>query len=186
MKEGMKRGELFPLFVVSAELTFGMRALLTKVVELMPSAYEMEELHAFKGAEGDNTVEIHAKDDAPFCALVFKTQSEPHVGDVSFFRILSGMVVNGQEVYNATRNVVEKLGHLSVAQGRGVPATAACVVRQHGQGARAGTRGIHLGRLCERRKLPAGAQGGWTVLQPGDHLGQTTPRAHAEGLHGRA
>jgi elongation factor G len=118
MKEGMKRGELFPLFVVSAELTFGMRALLTKVVELMPSAYEMEELHAFKGAEGDNTVEIHAKDDAPFCALVFKTQSEPHVGDVSFFRILSGMVVNGQEVYNATRNVVEKLGHLSVAQGR--------------------------------------------------------------------
>ncbi|HJU88915.1 MAG TPA: elongation factor G [Gemmatimonadaceae bacterium] len=118
MKEGMKRGELFPLFVVSAELTFGTRALLTKIVELMPSAYEMEELHAFKGAEGDHTVEIHAKDDAPFCALVFKTQSEPHVGDVSFFRILSGVVVNGQEVYNATRNVVEKLGHLSVAQGR--------------------------------------------------------------------
>jgi elongation factor G len=118
MKEGMKRGELFPLFVVSAEQTFGTRALLTKIVELMPSAYEMEELHAFKGAEGDHTVEIHAKDDAPFCTFVFKTQSEPHVGDVSFFRIMSGMVVNGQEVYNATRNVVEKLGHLSVAQGR--------------------------------------------------------------------
>jgi elongation factor G len=118
MKAGMKQGELFPLFCVSAELTYGTRALLTKLVELMPSAYEMEELHAFKGAEGDHTVEIHAKDDQPFAAHVFKTQSEPHVGDVSFFRVFSGMVVNGQEVYNATRSGAEKLGHLSIAQGR--------------------------------------------------------------------
>src|SRR5689334_11947065 len=54
MKEGMKRGQLFPLFCSSAQLTYGMRALLTKIVELMPSAYEMEELHAFRGAEGDH------------------------------------------------------------------------------------------------------------------------------------
>src|SRR5574340_607254 len=53
MKEGMKRGELFPLFCVSGELTYGTRALLTKIVELMPSAFEMEEIHAFTGAEGD-------------------------------------------------------------------------------------------------------------------------------------
>ena len=59
----------------------------------MPSAYEMEELHAFKGAEGDHTVEIHAVDTNPFAAQVFKTHSEPHVGDVSFFRIFSGQVV---------------------------------------------------------------------------------------------
>ncbi|MGI9076377.1 MAG: elongation factor G [Gemmatimonadaceae bacterium] len=118
MKEAMKRGDLFPLFCVSAELTYGVPALLTEIVQLMPSAYEMEELHAFKGAVGDHTVEIHAKDDDPFCGLVFKTLSEPHVGDVSFFRIFSGSVVNGQEVYNATRNGAEKLGHLSVAQGK--------------------------------------------------------------------
>jgi elongation factor G len=118
MKEGMKRGELFPLFCVSAELTYGIRALLTKIVELMPSAYEMEELHAFVGAEGDHTVEIHASDDHPFTALVFKTLTEPHVGDVSYFRIFSGTVVSGQEVFNATRGAVEKLGHLSVSQGK--------------------------------------------------------------------
>jgi len=118
MKEGMKRGELFPLFCCSAERTYGIRAVLSKIVELMPSAFDMEELHALRGAEGDTTVEIHARDDAPFSAFVFKTQSEPHVGDVSFFRILSGSVVNGQEVFNATRNTSEKLGHLSIAQGR--------------------------------------------------------------------
>jgi elongation factor G len=44
--------------------------------------------------------------------------SEPHVGDISFFRIFSGSVVNGHDVYNATRDVQEKLNHLSIAQGK--------------------------------------------------------------------
>ncbi|HWP03512.1 MAG TPA: elongation factor G [Gemmatimonadaceae bacterium] len=118
MKEAMKRGDLAPLFCVSAEHMIGIGALLTEIVQLMPSAYEMEELHAFHGAEGDRTVEIHAVDSAPFVAQVFKTHSEPHVGDVSYFRIFSGTVSNGQEVYNATRDVVEKMNHLCVPQGK--------------------------------------------------------------------
>jgi elongation factor G len=118
MKAAMKRMELFPLFCVSSTLNYGTRAVLSTIVELMPSAYEMEELHAFVGAEGDHTVEIHAKDEAPFAAIVFKTHSEPHVGDVSMFRILSGSVANGDELYNATRDVTEKLNHLAIAQGR--------------------------------------------------------------------
>jgi elongation factor G len=118
MKDAMKRGDLCPLFCVSSELTIGIHALLTEIVQLMPSAYEMEELHAFHGAEGDRTVEIHATDEAPFTALVFKTLSEPHVGDVSYFRIFSGAVSSGQEVFNATRDGAEKLGHLAVPQGR--------------------------------------------------------------------
>ncbi|HEX5580654.1 MAG TPA: elongation factor G, partial [Gemmatimonadaceae bacterium] len=118
MKEAMKRQDLFPLFCVSCANLVGVRALLTELVQLMPTAYEMEEIHAFVGAEGDRTVEIHARDDAPFAALVFKTLSEPHVGDVSFFRILSGRVENGQDVFNATRNLSEKLNHLCVPQGK--------------------------------------------------------------------
>ncbi len=118
MKEAMKRMELFPLFCVSSELNYGVQAVLSTVVELMPNAHDMEEVHAFKGAEGDHTVEIHGRDDAPFCALVFKTMSEPHVGDVTFFRILSGSVANGDEVFNATRDTLEKLNHVSIAQGK--------------------------------------------------------------------
>jgi len=118
MKEAMKRQELFPLFCCSSDLTYGTQALLTKIVELMPSAYEMEELHAFAGSEGDQTVEIHATDKGPFAALVFKTHSEPHVGDVSFFRTFQGMLSNGQEVYNATRDHAEKMSHLAVPQGK--------------------------------------------------------------------
>ncbi len=118
MKEAMKRQDLFPLFCTSSENMVGIRALLTEIVQLMPSAWEMEELHALTGSEGNETVEIHASDDAPFAAHVFKTVSEPHVGEVTFFRIYSGCVNNGAEVFNATRDVVEKLTHLSVPHGR--------------------------------------------------------------------
>jgi elongation factor G len=118
MKEAMKRMELFPLFCVSGELNYGTQALLSTIVEVMPNAYEMEEVHAFTGAEGDATVEIHAQDDGPCVAHVFKTTSEPHVGDVSFFRLYSGAIANGDELYNATRSGAEKLNHLSVAQGK--------------------------------------------------------------------
>src|SRR3954468_4948253 len=118
MKEAMKRMELFPLFCVSGESNYGTQAILSTVVELMPNAYEMEELHAFKGAEGDTTVEIHAQDESTCTAHVFKTTSEPHVGDVTFFRLYSGTINNGDELYNATRSGAEKLNHLSVAQGK--------------------------------------------------------------------
>ena len=118
MKEAMKRMDLFPLFAVSSDSMIGVRALLTELVQLMPNAWEMEEIHALTGAEGHNTIQLHAKDDGPFAALVFKTLAEPHVGDVSYFRILSGKVTNGQDVFNATRDGVEKLGHLAMPCGR--------------------------------------------------------------------
>jgi elongation factor G len=118
MKDAMGRMELFPLFCVSSALNYGTRAVLSTIVELMPNAYEMEELHAVTGAEGGQTVEIHATDEGTFAALVFKTQSEPHVGDVSIFRVLSGAARNGDDVFNATRDATEKLNHLAVPQGR--------------------------------------------------------------------
>src|SRR3954469_19863610 len=118
MKDAMKRMELFPLFCVSSTHNYGTQAVLTTIVELMPNAFEMEEVHAFKGAEGDQTVEIHCDDMAPVTAHVFKTTSEPHVGDVTFFRVFSGAIGNGDTLFNATRGVEEKLNHLAVAQGK--------------------------------------------------------------------
>jgi elongation factor G len=118
MKAAMGRMELFPLFCVSSELNYGTQAVLSTIVDLMPNAYEMEEIHAFKGAEGEQVVEIHATDAGPVVAQVFKTAAEPHIGDVSFFRLFSGSIASGDELFNATRNGVEKLNHLAVPQGR--------------------------------------------------------------------
>jgi len=117
MKAGMLKGELFPLFCGAADLTYGTRALLTKIVELCPSPAERPPIEGQKWGSAEK-VSLPPDDAGPFVAQVFKTISEPHVGDVSYFRIHSGMVKNGQDVYNAPRQAMEKLNHLCVAVGK--------------------------------------------------------------------
>jgi elongation factor G len=117
MKAGMASGEICPLLCGSATLTYGMRALLAKLTELVPAPTERPAVKAETWGDAE-PVTFEPADDAPFVAQVFKTVSEPHVGDVSYFRIFAGSVANGAEVYNAPRAVVEKLNHLSVAQGK--------------------------------------------------------------------
>ena len=118
LKAAMKRDALHPVFAVSAERLIGVRALLTELVQLMPSAWECEELHGWTGSEGDRTVTLHATDDGPFAALVFKTQAEPHVGQISYLRVLSGSVEAGADVFNATRDAAERMANLAAPLGR--------------------------------------------------------------------
>jgi elongation factor G len=101
MKRGMADGAIVPLFCGSAELTYGVRALLKKMVELFPSP-----------------AEVKPPADEALVGRVFKTVSEPHVGDVTLFRLHRGDLVNGAEVWNAEHEVAEKLNHLSIQQGR--------------------------------------------------------------------
>jgi len=101
LKRAMIAGEIVPLFCGSGERLLGIRTLLTELVELLPSPLE-----APKPAEG------------PLVGRVFKIVSEPHVGDISLFRLYCGGVKSGADVWNHEHNVAERLGHLSVQQGR--------------------------------------------------------------------
>jgi elongation factor G len=101
VKHAMLGGQIVPLFCGSATLTYGLRTLLRKMVELLPSPAE-------------RTPPV----DAPLVGRVFKTMSEPHVGDVSLFRLYAGELRNGDEVWNAEHEVAEKLNHLSIQQGK--------------------------------------------------------------------
>ncbi len=115
MKQGMLRGDLVPLFCGAPNHSWGARALMTKLVELMPSPQE----RPAEIAEGrGGPVELRNLNSDPFCALVFKTTSEPHVGELSYFRLYGGSVANGQDVANAARGKTEKLSHLSIPLGR--------------------------------------------------------------------
>lgn len=117
MARGMARDELVPLFCGSGATCQGTRALLKKMVELFPHPGEAgPEIARRPGL--DSVVTLPCTDDGPLAALVFKTTTEPHVGELSFFRIFSGSVVNGEEVVNASDGATEKLGHLSVPLGR--------------------------------------------------------------------
>ena len=117
MHAGVARGEIFPLLCGAGELTYGTRALLTEIVQLMPAPAERAPVTGETWGDA-KPIELSCTDDGPFAAQVFKTVSEPHVGDVSFFRILSGGIANGADVYNAPREAMEKLNHLSVALGK--------------------------------------------------------------------
>lgn len=117
MARGMARREVFPVFCGSAPLTYGMRALLRKLVELCPAPSEAPPEFGHRPGL-DQDVEVHATDDDTLAALVFKTASEPHVGELSYFRIFSGKITNGMEVVNASDGALEKLNHLSVPMGK--------------------------------------------------------------------
>jgi elongation factor G len=101
IKRAVIAGEIVPLFCGSGELTYGTRTLLKKMVELLPSP-----------------AEVQPPVDAPLVGRVFKTLSESHVGDVTLFRLYTGEVRNGSEVFNAEHETIEKLNHLSVQQGK--------------------------------------------------------------------
>jgi len=117
MQAGMAKGELFPLLCGAAELTYGTRALLSKLVELMPAPDALPPLQAERWGKPE-PVPVERNDKAPLVAHVFKTVSEPHVGDVTYFRVHSGQLANGADVLNAPRDAMEKLNHLSVTQGK--------------------------------------------------------------------
>jgi elongation factor G len=117
LKKAMTRGEVFPLFCGAPQKTWGTRALIRKLVELMPNPGEAATELAQR-PNIDQVVELRAADDTPFAALVYKTMSEPHVGELSFFRVFSGSVKNGTDVLNANSEVSEKMAHISVAQGK--------------------------------------------------------------------
>ncbi len=117
MHKAMLRGEMFPVFCGAPLRTWGTRALLSKLCELMPSPAEaVPEKIERPGIK--ETVQLEPDDDHPFAALVFKTSSEPHVGELTYFRVYSGTIASGDEVQNSTRNATEKLAHLAVPLGK--------------------------------------------------------------------
>ena len=101
VKKAILAGQIVPLFCGSGELTYGVRTLLKKIVELLPAA-----------------AEVKPPADVSLVGRVFKTHSEPHVGDVTLFRLYAGELKNGDEIWNAEHEVPEKLNHLSVQQGK--------------------------------------------------------------------
>jgi elongation factor G len=115
MKEGMKRAminhDIFPLFCLSAFRNMGSGRLMGFVDNVCPSANEMAPQSTVKGEK------LACDADGPACLFVYKTISEPHVGDLSFFKVFSGTVKTGMELVNETNGVVEKINQLFLMEG---------------------------------------------------------------------
>jgi elongation factor G len=115
MKAAMKSGQLYPVVCSAPEHGHGVRSLLERLADLMPNPADAGPVVA---RSGDREVELEPRDGAPFTALIFKTTSEPHVGELSYFRVFSGSIAAGASAKNAVRGGVEKLGHLAIPQGK--------------------------------------------------------------------
>ena len=104
--------EITPMFCGSAFKNKGVQAVLDGVVDYLPSPVEVP---AIKGVrEDDDTVlvEKHSSDDEAFAALAFKIATDPYVGTLVFFRVYSGVLNSGDQVYNPIKGKKERIGRI--------------------------------------------------------------------------
>ncbi len=104
------RNEIVPMLAGSAFKNRGVQAMLDAVIEYLPSPVDVP---AIAGTdEEDNPIERHPTDSDPFSALAFKIMTDPFVGQLTFFRVYSGVVNSGDTVYNPTKTQKERLGRI--------------------------------------------------------------------------
>ncbi|MBI2023236.1 elongation factor G [Candidatus Giovannonibacteria bacterium] len=103
--------KLVPVFCGSALKNKGIQLVLDGVVDYLPSP---SELPAVKGKDPKTgeVMERHASDAEPFTALAFKLQTDPYVGQLTYFRVYSGSLLAGSYVLNATNGEKERVGRI--------------------------------------------------------------------------
>jgi len=102
--------KFFPVLCADALGNKGTRALMDAVVDYLPSPLDIE---AVKGVDAkDNEVQRKASDSEPFSALAFKVMNDPFVGNLTFFRVYSGVLKSGSYVMNSTTGEKERIGRI--------------------------------------------------------------------------
>jgi len=103
--------EIVPTLCGSAFKNKGVQAMLDAIVSFMPSPLDVP---AIKGVleDGETEDERHASDEEPFAALAFKIATDPFVGNLTFFRVYSGVLNSGDSVFNPVKGKKERIGRI--------------------------------------------------------------------------
>jgi elongation factor G len=103
-------GEIVVTMCGSAFKNKGVKAMLDAVINYMPSPLDVPPI---KGILDDDTEGTRsARDDAPFAALAFKIATDPFVGNLTFFRVYSGVLNSGDTIYNPVKSRKERIGRI--------------------------------------------------------------------------
>ncbi len=102
--------EIVPMLCGSAFKNKGVQAMLDAVIDYMPSPIDIPPVKGEK--ENGDPDERAASDDAPFSALAFKIMTDPYVGQLTFFRVYSGVVNSGDTIYNSVKGKKDRLGRI--------------------------------------------------------------------------
>lgn len=115
MREGIRKGlitrSIFPVFCVCAGKSMGVRRLMEFLGNVVPFVSDMPKVHNTRGQE------VPADTDAPTSLYFFKTGVEPHIGEVSYFKVMSGSVKPGDDLTNADRGSKERMANIFVCAG---------------------------------------------------------------------
>ena len=116
MREGIQKGMLarsiFPVFCVSAEKNMAVHRLMNFLCLVAPSPDQMP---APQNTEGE---EVKPDAKAPTSLFFFKTTVEPHIGEVSYFKVMSGKVKEGDDLNNADRSSKERIAQMYLVAGQ--------------------------------------------------------------------
>ena len=115
MREGIRKGlaarGMFPVFCVCAGRDMGVRRLMEFLGNVVPFVDEMPVVHNTRG------VPVPPDPNGPTSLYFFKTAVEPHIGDVQYFKVMSGVVHEGDDLSNADRGSKERMAQLYVCAG---------------------------------------------------------------------
>ncbi len=103
--------KMIPVLCGTSYRNKGVQKLLDAVVEYMPAPTDVANIMGTDPETGEEE-EVPSKDDAPFAALAFKIATDPFVGKLCFFRVYSGSVDAGSNVYNSTKDKQERIGRI--------------------------------------------------------------------------
>ncbi|HZS43303.1 MAG TPA: elongation factor G [Candidatus Paceibacterota bacterium] len=103
--------KLVPVFTGSALKNKGVQLILDAVVDYLPSPLDIPPITGIDPKTNEPIIR-HASDEEPFAALAFKLQSDPFVGQLTFFRVYSGTIEAGSYIYNSTTGDKERLGRI--------------------------------------------------------------------------
>jgi len=103
-------GEIVVSMCGSAFKNKGVQAMLDAVIEFMPSPVDVPAIRGI--LDDDSEGERPAEDDAPFAALAFKIATDPFVGNLTFFRVYSGVLNSGDTIYNPVKAKKERIGRI--------------------------------------------------------------------------
>ncbi len=118
---GLRRSTLarkiYPVLCGDALENRGPQLLLDAMVSFLPSPEDKAEIKGLKPGT-QNEESRQPADDQPLAALVFKTISEPHIGELSLFRVYSGVLKSGMDVLNSTKGGTERIGQIYAMVGK--------------------------------------------------------------------
>ncbi len=116
LRAGVVAGKVVPVLCGAAARNMGAAALMNFIVAACPSPLEAGPVRGTT-RDGSETVR-NPSDDDPFCALVFKTLADPFVGQLTYFRVFSGVVRSDSHVLNSVSGKDERIGQLYVVRGK--------------------------------------------------------------------